>query len=101
MICLWYLVILENRLGKKGDQNDPGVTGEKWFLIKFSLWFLFCLAGAHLAFSSIKSLTIDSQISFNVSNFSSINQFTLVGIIVTVILLLSVYFISRNFVRTA
>lgn len=97
IIVFWYLVLLEN-LSPKNVQDNK-IT--KWFWIKFILLLLLSLAATHIAFSSIKSLTIDSQISFNVSNFSSINQFTLVGMIVAIILLLSVYFICRNFVRIA
>lgn len=99
IICFWYLIILENVSSKKA-KTEVATSGIKWFWVKFISLLFLSLASAHLAFSSIKSLTIDSQISFNVSNFALVNQFTLVGIIVAILLLLSVYFICRNFVRT-
>jgi len=97
IIVFWYLIILEN-LSKKRLSKKKAI---QWVWAKFIILLLLSLSSAHLAFSSIKSLTIDSQISFNVNNFSSINQFSLVGIIIAIILLLSIYFICRNFVRVA
>lgn len=97
VICLWYLILLENRTGDQKEKNHDG----KWFWLKFTLQFFFCLFAAHIVFSSIKSLTIDSQISFDIANVSSINIFTVVGIVTSVILLLIIYFICRNFIRLA
>ncbi|MFI5221154.1 MAG: ATP-binding protein [Bacteroidia bacterium] len=97
VIALWYLIILENRFGKRSiDRSD-----RQFSYFGFSLSFIFCLLSSYTAFYFIKSLAIDSQISFNIGNVSSINQFTYFGIFTAVFLLMSVYFICRNFIRLA
>lgn len=99
MICFWYLIIVENITKRR--KGPVQLEGQKFFWLKFSSLLILSLASAETAFNFIKNLTIDSQISFNVSSLSSVNQFTLEGIIVAIIMLLSVYFICRNFVRKA
>ncbi len=95
-IVLWYLVILET----KTSINHQDAADKNWtYKIRFAGYFLVCIAAAHLAISFIRSLTLDSQISFNINNVFSINFFTYLGLVVCIIILLSIYFLSRNFIR--
>jgi two-component system, NtrC family, nitrogen regulation sensor histidine kinase NtrY len=96
LLALWYMVILESRTGNRHFYTKSTPT---LFWIKFSVYILFCFVGAHLAVSFIKSLTIDSQISFNINDVFTINLFTYLGLVVCIILSLIVYFIARNFIR--
>ena len=96
LICLWYLVLLENKLSKQKIILETGI----WFWIRFCFQLFLCLFSAQVVFLSIRSLTIDSQISFDISNVSSVNIFTYLGVVICVVQLMVVYFLSRNFVRT-
>jgi signal transduction histidine kinase len=93
---LWYLIILESKTSNS-YKNITVSFVEYW--IRFLLYAILCFWGSHIAISFIRSLAIDSQISFDINNVFSINFFTYIGLIVCIIILLSIYFIIRNFVR--
>lgn len=95
-LILWYFIILESKTGR--SYTEP-VRGNAEFWIRFVLYSILCFATAHIAINFIRSLTLDSQISFNINNVFSINFFTYTGLVVCIIILLSVYFIARNFMR--
>jgi signal transduction histidine kinase len=96
VLVLWYLIILESRASRNREKSklSPVV-----FWAQLIIYLLFCFVTAHIAVSFIRSLTIDSQISFNINDVFTINLFTYLGLIVCIIILLSVYFIARNFIR--
>ncbi len=96
-IILWYLILLESR----SNQLKRYARAGKANLFILVAHGILAFTAAHAVISSIKSITVDSQISFDVNNFFSINFFTYVGLIVSIIQLLSVYFINRNFARIA
>jgi two-component system nitrogen regulation sensor histidine kinase NtrY len=102
MLVLWYLIILETKTSRlHPDANhipEPKYTLPV-FWIRFFCYLLLCIGSAHIAVTFIRSLTIDSQISFNINNVFTINLFTYLGLVGCIILSLSVYFISRNFIR--
>ncbi len=92
-IILWYFILLENR------QNSIRVKqskGSLWAIIGYGVLSVFA---CDMVYSAIKSLTIDSQISFDITQIYSINKFTYFAIAVCVLQLLTVYFIARNFTR--
>lgn len=93
---LWYLVLLESRTS--GAQHHKEI-GKMQFTLRFLGHGIVALVAAHLAIFFIQSLTIDSQISFDINNVFSINVFTYVGLIICITLLLIVYFVVRNWVR--
>jgi signal transduction histidine kinase len=95
-IVLWYLVLLEGRTSIDEDKNEIKPVH---FYTRLLLYLILCLSATHIGVSFIRSLTLDSQISFNINNVFSINIFTYLGLIVCILILLSVYFLSRNLVR--
>ncbi|MFN5663708.1 MAG: ATP-binding protein [Bacteroidota bacterium] len=94
-IILWYLILLESRSNQLKRSVQAGRANIFSILSHGVLSFL----ASYAVISSIKSITVDSQISFDINNFFTINFFTYVGLVVTIIQLLSVYFINRNFAR--
>ena len=93
VIILWYFILLENR---KNHVRVKHAKGNIWPVIGYGV---LCIFSADMVFSAIKSLTLDSQISFDITQIYSINVFTYFAIAVCIIQLLVVYFISRNFTR--
>ncbi len=96
-VILWYLILLESR---SSQIKRYAKSTKPRFWVVF-IHAILCVLAGHAVVQSIKSITVDSQISFDVNNFFSINFFTYIGLVVTIIQLLSVYFISRNFARIA
>lgn len=92
-IILWYFILLENR--KSHSRVRKNSSGH----IEVVIYGILSIFSANAVFSSIKSLAIDSQISFDINNISAINAFTYFAIAICIIQLLVVYFISRNFTR--
>lgn len=97
ILVLWYFIILENRTSRKEEEKTKRPPAQFW--AQFVVYLLFCFVAAHIAVSFIRSLTIDSQISFNINDVFTINLFTYLGLIVCIIISLTVYFIARNFIR--
>ncbi|MES2560551.1 MAG: ATP-binding protein [Bacteroidota bacterium] len=95
-IVLWYFILLETKTSVSHKQSVHS-TIEYWG--RLISYLVLCFISAHIAISFIRSLAIDSQISFDINNVFSINFFTYVGLIVCILILLSIYFITRNFIR--
>ena len=93
VVVLWYLILLESRKNHVRTKKAPSTIFE---LIFYGTFLLFA---ANAVYSAIKSLTIDSQISFDITKVYSINSFTYFAILVCIIQLLIVYFLSRNYTR--
>lgn len=92
-IILWYFILLENR------KNHSRVKRLQSGIFELGLYGILSIFSSNAVFGAIKSLTIDSQISFDITQIYSINAFTYFAIAVCIIQLLVVYFISRNFTR--
>lgn len=95
-IVLWYFILLES---KTSISHKLSVHSSIEYWARLVLYLLLSFTSAHFAISFIRSLAIDSQISFDINNVFSINFFTYVGLIVCIFILLSIYFITRNFMR--
>lgn len=93
MLILWLLVAMES--GKKHRKRFSPTQR----VILLITWFILSVLAAHLSIASIKSLIIDSQISFDISNILVNDQFIYICLFTIVIQLLSVYFIVRKFSR--
>lgn len=96
-IILWYLILVESRSNQM--KRTSMISKPVWGVVLVHA--LLCVVVSHAVVQSIQSITVDSQISFDVNNFFTINFFTYIGLVVTIIQLLSVYFINRNFTRIA
>lgn len=92
-IVLWYFVLLENRKNHLRALNRKSTIKDLVFNSALSI------LASNAVYIAIKSLAIDSQISFDVTKIYSINAFTYFAITACIIQLLVVYFISRNFTR--
>lgn len=95
-LVLWYLVLLETKTSISHTQQESSLST---FISRTFAYLVLCFSAGHAAVFFIRSLAIDSQISFNINNVFSINFFTYLGLIVCITMLLSIYFISRNFIR--
>ncbi len=92
-IVFWYFILLENR------KNHVRSTSRSTTLYDILFNAVICLFASNVVFTSIRSLTIDSQISFDITKIYNINAFTYYAIAACIIQLLTVYFISRNLTR--
>jgi signal transduction histidine kinase len=93
-LVLWLFVLLETRLG---DTSKTVISRNN--RISYYVWLILSVVFCHVTVLSIKSLTIDSQISFDINNIFSINLFTYLGLMVIIIQMLVVYFVIRNLLR--
>ena len=94
IIVLWYFVILESGKKRLHEYTSLNATSRSVF------WFSLSILACHLSVASIKSLIIDSQISFDISNVLTNNYFIYICLITIILQLLIVYFIIRNFTRS-
>jgi two-component system nitrogen regulation sensor histidine kinase NtrY len=92
IIVLWLFILLESRFAFNRFKPVFGYPA-------FIFWLVLSIMGAHVSIVSIKSLAIDSQISFDISNLFNITFFTYIGLLVVIVQMLTVYFVIRNFNR--
>ncbi len=90
ILVFWYFFILENW------KNHPRYIKRKITLIEIVWNIILSMLASSIVFASIRSIAIDSQISFDISKIYNINIFTLFALLACVIQLLTVYFICRN-----
>jgi signal transduction histidine kinase len=96
LFILWYLILLET---KTSISNTQPIDSKQQVKMRFVLYMLLCFSAAHTGVTFIRSLTLDSQISFNINTIFTINLFTYLGLIICIIITLCIYFVSRNFIR--
>ena len=80
--------------------ENPGINfskQQKWVVGIFSLCFL--IFSTFILATVIRSLVSDSKISFDVTNFFSLNRYTIVGFFVLACLSLSYYYFSQLLLR--
>lgn len=89
----WIILFAWSRLEKMNYSVKTFSTVKKWGIGILSIYFLFfstlILAGV------IRSLVADSKISFDVTDFFSLNVYTVIGFVVLAFLSLSYYYLSR------
>lgn len=94
LIVIWWLIMYEKVYSIKFRTWNPHIKN-----ILFVFWLVAALLMSHMSVLSLRSLTIDSQISFNISNIYHISQYTYIALLLLIIQLLSVYYVVRNFYR--
>jgi two-component system nitrogen regulation sensor histidine kinase NtrY len=94
LIIMWWLVLYE-KVQAPISRLWKGTTK----LMVFYFWLIASISITHLAVLSLRSLTIDSQISFDISNIYNVSHFTYVALLLVIIQMLTVYFVIRNFHR--
>lgn len=83
-IILWYFFLI-----KKVPAYNPLKKTYLFLQLIFVSWLTITLADA--AFDSIKSLVFDSQISFDIKNIYALNEYTFLGLILSIMLLMLVH----------
>ena len=97
LLVLWMITFVHRRL-----DNRP-VTGIKY---EFLQWALVSIALLVLVLTSflfgdiVQSLVSDGQISFNVTNFSSLTVYSFIGFLILAIIALDFFFISQVILTT-
>lgn len=81
---LWFFFMI-----KKADGLNTTKKVYLFMQLLFVGWITITLADA--AFDSIKSLVFDSQISFDIKNIYALNEYTFLGLILSIMLLMVVY----------
>ncbi len=97
LLCSWIAVFAWSKLGNKMDLLRRFKTGWKWIIGTLSLLVLvlstFLLAGI------INSLVENSNVSFDVTDFFSLDTFSIVGFIVLASVSLSYYYFTQLMFR--
>ena len=92
LLLLWYFLILEG-VRSKPQSNKMGSI---LYAVCFSM---VSILAADSAFDSIRSLVFDSQISFDFNNIYSIDSFTIIALLISVLVLLISFFATKNLYR--
>ncbi len=91
LLVLWWFSLIENSYHHNKRKVFSGNH-----TVSFISWLLATLLLSHLAILSLRSITLDSQISFDVTNIFNISVYTYVAIFVLIIQMLVVYFSARR-----
>jgi two-component system, NtrC family, nitrogen regulation sensor histidine kinase NtrY len=91
LLVLWWFSLIENSYHYNKSQKFLGNHTRS-----FLLWLCMTLLLSHLSILSLRSITLDSQISFDVTNIFNISIYTYIAIFVLIIQMLVVYFSARR-----
>ncbi len=89
-ILLWYFIILGNKISVSKLKKSQSVA--TLFVVS-----LFTATLTDSALDGLKSLVNDSQLTFDLNNFQSLNYITLFALLLGICLLFSVYLITKRF----
>jgi len=96
-LVIWFVFFVRARLLELGYQLKPKSPIAR---IAILILFSFLIIVATYIFSNIvRSLVVDSQISFDVINFFTLNYFTVVGFIELCLLSISYYFVCHTIIN--
>jgi signal transduction histidine kinase len=92
-LFVWFVLFLRYHIQDKRLQIKLKRPGSRWVLLFFvsSLLLIITYVGSHI----VRSLVADSQISFDVVNFFSLNIYSAVGFLVLCCLAIAYYFLSQ------
>ncbi|RYY41298.1 MAG: GHKL domain-containing protein [Chitinophagaceae bacterium] len=93
----WLTVFVWYRLGPEGKLH-PWFAGKRLLPVGIAAIFLLMIGSFQFA-NVVRSLVADSQISFNVIDFFSLDAYTVVGFLVLALLTLSFYYFTRILYR--
>lgn len=94
ILVFWFVKLIDS------IQTLPNLEENKYKKYsKLMLYSLVCIAAVDSTIDSIKSLVIDSQISFNVKNIYALNSYTYYGLAITILLLITVHLCIKNCFR--
>ncbi len=96
LLC-WLIIFAWFNLGPV--QRVPSFLKDNW-VYAWGVFFIFILIFFSFQFANIiRSLVSDSKISFNVTNFFSLDKYTVIGLIVLALLSLGYYYLTRILFR--
>lgn len=92
-LFVWFVLFLRYQIQEKNLQFKLKGKNAKWVLLFFvsSLLLIITYVGSHI----VRSLVADSQISFDVINFFSLNIYSAVGFLVLCCLAIAYYFLAQ------
>jgi signal transduction histidine kinase len=93
----WIVLFAWSKLHER-DNLAEGLSG-KWKWITGTTALLLLVSATFILASVIRSMVADSKISFDVTNFFSLNIFTVVGFVVLACLSLSYYYFTQLLFR--
>ncbi|HWR33620.1 MAG TPA: HAMP domain-containing sensor histidine kinase, partial [Chitinophagaceae bacterium] len=93
----WIVLFAWAKLHKRENLFESHSARMKWIAGFISLWLL--IFSTFMLATVIKSLVADSKISFDVTNFFGLNQYTVIGFVVLASLSLSYYYFSQLLFR--
>ncbi len=97
ILFCWIVLFAWSKLHNKADLTDRFSFGLKWMIGVIALSLL--IFSTFILASVVRSLVADSKISFDVTDFFSLNKFTVVGFVVLACLSLSYYYFSQLLFR--
>jgi two-component system, NtrC family, nitrogen regulation sensor histidine kinase NtrY len=90
LLFLWFINFVRNNL----KENQPNVkvnnVFKKWLLLASVV--ILILTGTYISGSIIRSMVADSQISFDVMNFFSLNSYSVIGFLVLCCITIAYYY---------
>ncbi|MBS1575255.1 MAG: GHKL domain-containing protein [Bacteroidetes bacterium] len=97
VIFCWIVVFAWSKISHKTNFGILSTKGWKWVVGAFALIML--ILSTFLLANTIRGMVADSRISFNVSDFDSIDIFSIVGFIVLACLSLGYYYFTQILFR--
>jgi two-component system, NtrC family, nitrogen regulation sensor histidine kinase NtrY len=94
LLILWEILFLKNNINKFEGFKNLSKKANIWILM--ALGALALLAYTYTFVFVIRSLVRDSQISFDVSDFFSLNIYSIIGFLILSCLALGYYYFSRS-----
>lgn len=97
MLFLWVVLFSRYQLQEKNYSLQVKNSGVKWLIIIVSVFFL--LIATFICGHIIRTMVADSQISFDVINFFTLNSYSIIGFVVLCCTAMGYFFSSLVFVH--
>lgn len=98
VLFLWFILFLRNHIGFASGKSIELLESKRSKWLSLSVVSLLFLVITYASSHIVRSLVADSQISFDVINFFSLNVFSAVGFLVLSCITITFYFIARMLV---
>lgn len=93
MLFVWVIIFARKQLNEKNIGFKLTKSYYKWLLVGAGSFIM--LAATFIAIHVIRSLVLDSQISFDVINFFSLNIYSVIGFVVLCCIAVGFYFLCQ------
>ncbi len=92
LLFVWFVLFIYHHLQEKNIQIKPRKTFEKWFYLLLSVIIL--IGTTFTIGHIIRSMVADSQISFDVINFFTLDLYSFIGFIVLCCMAMGYFFVT-------